>query len=235
MGFDRGLLRATLGGGMITHYCERGGPGWFEEPVNTLTNGSFPVAAWLAWKLAREHGGGSRGVRVLILLAALIGVGSGIYHATGVAWAMVLDLLPIYFFQVGFLWLYLQRVVGMSVLRTAGWVGCFLALSAAAGLWVPPYLNRSLSYAPALLWLAGLGVWHGCSRQPASWDLARAAGLFLAALFFRTIDPLVCGVFPIGTHFLWHLLNGWVVYLAMKVLILHESAAVRKRSPAANR
>lgn len=30
----------------------------------------------------------------------------------------------------------------------------------------------------------------------------------LLSLVFRAIDPPVCEVFPIGTHFLWHIFNG---------------------------
>ena len=50
--------------------------------------------------------------------------------------------------------------------------------------------------------------------------LLLGAGVYLAALFFRTIDNEVCAAVPIGTHFLWHLLIGSVTYLAMRPLIL---------------
>ena len=50
-----------------------------------------------------------------------------------------------------------------------------------------------------------------------------AAVVFCASLVFRTIDELVCPSFPIGTHFLWHLLNGGLLYLAMRTLILKRA------------
>ncbi len=31
---------------------------------------------------------------------------------------------------------------------------------------------------------------------------------------------------PIGTHYWWHLLNGGLLYLAMKVLILKQASPV---------
>jgi hypothetical protein len=49
--------------------------------------------------------------------------------------------------------------------------------------------------------------------------LLASAGVFCVALVCRSIDLVVCRQFPIGTHFLWHLLNGLVVYLAMRVLV----------------
>jgi hypothetical protein len=33
-------------------YCERLGPGLLAEPLNAVTNGSFPIAAWAAMSLA---------------------------------------------------------------------------------------------------------------------------------------------------------------------------------------
>jgi hypothetical protein len=37
----------------------------------------------------------------------------------------------------------------------------------------------------------------------------------------RSIDGAVCAYVPMGTHFLWHLLNGIVLYLSMRALILN--------------
>jgi len=56
--------------------------------------------------------------------------------------------------------------------------------------------------------------------------LARAflAGALAVSLFFRTIDNAVCDMLPIGTHFLWHLTNGAVLYLAARALIRQRTA-----------
>lgn len=50
-----------------------------------------------------------------------------------------------------------------------------------------------------------------------------AAGTFFVSLAFRTLDQWLCPCLPIGTHFLWHLLNGVLLYLTMKALILHRA------------
>jgi len=73
-------------------------------------------------------------------------------------------------------------------------------------------------------WLAG-------KREPVLL-LAAAAG-FCLALVFRTIDLWVCPCWPLGTHFLWHLLNGSVVYLAMRGLIVNSSGAAGSDAVAA--
>lgn len=43
-----------------------------------------------------------------------------------------------------------------------------------------------------------------------------AAGLFVVSLIFRIIDLDVCARFPIGTHFLWHVLNAAVLYTVLR-------------------
>ena len=58
-------------------------------------------------------------------------------------------------------------------------------------------------------------------RAPdAARGLAIGAGLLAASLVFRSIDRAVCPAFPLGTHFLWHLLNavmlGWMILVLVR-------------------
>lgn len=43
-------------------------------------------------------------------------------------------------------------------------------------------------------------------------DLARGFGvgalILFASLTARSVDEMLCALFPMGTHFLWHILNG---------------------------
>ncbi len=39
------------------------------------------------------------------------------------------------------------------------------------------------------------------------------------ALLFRSIDQQVCDAFPPGTHFLWHLFNGGMLYCLFAGLV----------------
>jgi hypothetical protein len=43
-------------------------------------------------------------------------------------------------------------------------------------------------------------------------------GIFSLSLVLRTVDAAICPAFPLGTHFIWHLLNGLVLYLGMRLL-----------------
>ena len=41
----------------------------------------------------------------------------------------------------------------------------------------------------------------------------------IISLFFRSIDNAVCQSLPIGTHFLWHSLNAYLLYMLMIQLV----------------
>jgi hypothetical protein len=53
--------------------------------------------------------------------------------------------------------------------------------------------------------------------------LLTAAGIFAASLSFRSVDNAVCSVFPVGTHFLWHLLNGLVLLVLVRAAIAYPA------------
>ena len=162
----------------------------------------------------------------MIFLAVSIGIGSTLFHTFATEWARVLDVVSIVLFQLLFVWLYTRQVIGSRATLAGGSVVIFL-VAALAGRQFPWVLNRSLMYAPAFLLLVGLGLYHLEKQKPGRLLLVAAAGVFALSVLFRSIDLAVCPYFPIGTHFLWHSLNGVVCYLSMRVLILNQPGAIR--------
>lgn len=207
-------------------YCERLGPGLLAEPVNALTNAAFLVAAWVLWRQARRQGACSGDVSVLIALMVAIGVGSGLFHTFAETWARVLDIVPILLFQLAFLWIYSRRVIGWPTWSAAALVAGFLLASLYARGF-PHLLNGSLTYALAIVAILALGAYHWLAQKPARLMLIAAAGVFALSLFFRTIDEAVCTQFPLGTHFLWHLLNAVVVYLCGRTVLASNASGRR--------
>lgn len=202
-------------------YCERLVPGLLAEPMNAATNVAFFVAAWVLWRQARREGSCPDELSVLIGLMVAIGVGSGFFHTFAETWAMVLDVIPILLFQLAFLWIYARRVIRWKVWSAAGLVGGFLLASLYARGF-PHLLNGSLTYALAIIAILALGTYHWLAQKRARFMLIAAAGVFALSLFFRTIDDAVCPQFPLGTHFLWHLLDAVVLYLCGRTLIASE-------------
>ncbi len=209
-------------------YCERVGMGLFAEPLNAFSNVSFLLAALAAWVLASRTGALSSGVRVLVALGASVGIGSILWHAYPTMLTLVLDIVPILIFIIWFIWLYTRNVIRMRSVFAGASVAAFLV----ATFLVFPLsgvLHGALVYTPGLMVTLVLGVFHAREQTVARFTLLAAAGVYLAALFFRTIDNEVCPVLPIGTHFLWHLLIGLVTYLAMRSLILSTPTRVGAR------
>jgi hypothetical protein len=213
---------------MMDAYCERVGMGVLAEPLNAVSNVSFLLAALAAWILAQRTGTLSAGVRVLIVLGASVGIGSILWHTYPNMLTLILDIVPILIFICWFIWLYTRNVIGMRSLFAVASVAAFL-LATFLAFPFSGVLHGAIVYSPGLIVTLVLGVLHAREQRSARFTLLAAAGVYLAALFFRTIDNEVCPVLPIGTHFLWHLLIGLVTYLAMRSLILSAATGVSAR------
>lgn len=205
---------------MIDLYCERTSAELWGEPVNTATNVAFFVAAFAVWRFTGRSNLRAPDVSALWVLIALIGAGSGLFHAFAENWARLLDELPILAFQLVFIWAYVRRAVGVERLRAAVFVTGFLLLALGSRRF-PEIWNGSLIYAPAVLVMLAFGVHHYRRAARERGLLIAASAVFACSVFFRTIDQAICPVFPLGTHFLWHLLNSAVLYMVARALIVN--------------
>lgn len=205
---------------MIDLYCERLDNGLWAEPINAFTNLAFVVAGYVAWRLADQRDSMSPGIGLLIALIVAIGVGSDLFHTFATNWARVLDVLPILLFQLVYLFMYGRQIAKIRLSTLTGLVVLFI-LAADLARQFPNILNGSLIYLPALVMLFVLGPYHYRHARVEPTLLLWATAVFSVSLFFRTIDLDVCKFFPIGTHFLWHLFNGLLVYLAYRALLLN--------------
>lgn len=204
---------------MIDIYCERTSAAFWAEPVNALTNLAFFVAAWAMWRLARQEGTLSPGVALLIAVTVAIGAGSFAFHTLATRGAMLADVIPILVFQLVWLWLYARKVIVWDRMTALMMVGGYLALSMLFAR-LPPALNGSIGYLPALIVILALGAYHARAARAGRYDLLAAGTVLAVSLSFRTVDRELCEAFPLGTHFMWHLLNGLVLYLAARPIIL---------------
>lgn len=211
-------------------YCERIGSGFWAEPVNALTNLAFVLAAIWGAVSARRLGVGHPVAWALIVLAGLIGVGSFLFHTYATNWAELADTAPIWSFVAIFVLAAMRYIGGMSPARVARVSGlvigaavltvALLAMTEGSDpTSVPDPLNGSGQYAPALLALMVFAILTRLRGHPsANWILA-ATAVFLMSLAFRTLDRDICATLPLGTHFMWHLLNGLMVGLLLQMLL----------------
>ena len=184
-------------------YCERTDASFWAEPINAITNAAFLLAALFAALAADRYGVSSRrSVTALIVLMIAIGTGSFLFHTVATVWAALTDVVPILIFQITFLGVYAANVAQLSRGRVAMLLLGFVVFSQAAS--ALPYLNGSLSYVPALLFLTGFGIYHKLARKNEPDLLLVAAMMFAVSLGLRTLDLPLCGFVSDGTHYFWH-------------------------------
>jgi len=205
-------------------YCERLAPGLLAEPLNAASNLAFFVAAWFVLRRVRAR---EWDFQVLVGLLGLIGVGSLTFHTVATLWAAIADTLAIAIF----IWFYLQRLLVRfghlnNVVATLAVVVYAIASRFIEKSFPDGALNGSASYLPALATLLVITAWVSVTARPARRPFIIASLIFLASLTLRTVDQTVCPAFPLGTHFLWHLLNATVLYvLCIGLLRVTDTAA----------
>jgi len=196
-------------------YCERVDASFWSEPFNALSNAAFLIAAAALARRARAAGDGAWAIGALAVLIALIGLGSFVFHTVATVWASLLDVLFIQIYIYLYLALYLRRIGGVNrIWMIGGLVLYALFEQALTGAFPPGALNGSYRYLPALCALIAMTVYARHLRSAAAAPLVAAVALFGIALVLRTLDQTVCEPIPVGTHFLWHLLNAAVLYCA---------------------
>ena len=200
----------------IDNYCERLDPSFWAEPLNALSNVSFIVAGLVLLLQWRRLPMRSLPALALILNVFVIGMGSFLFHTFANRWSSLADVIPITVFIHVYLLLALRRYLGLNWWMAGGVTLAFFLASPFAASGLAPVMGSSAMYGPALAAIFGVGL-ASRPRQPAI-----ARGLFLAgtvfaiSIAFRAADLPLCAALPAGTHLMWHLLNGVVLYLLVR-------------------
>jgi len=198
----------------LPQYCERSVPGLWGEPVNTVSNLAFFLAAWglvrsPAWP-------GTATARLIISLLVAIGVGSTLWHLTAWRWTLWADVLPIAAFMGVFAWVFLRQVAGLGRGRALAVFAAFVAVEGVLAWVMPPHLLNGVGfYLPAVAFVAGMAAWLALQGRAAG-GFAAAAGLLLLAIAARLLDFAICPFWPIGSHFLWHLGAAAALFLLIQ-------------------
>ena len=208
---------------IVDGYCERVGtdPNFWGEPLNAVTNIAFILAALWALALARREGRLDWSVVALAVIVLAVGIGSFLFHTFATPWAGAMDVIPIQIFILVYFAVVLIRAYQLQWFWSALAALAFIPCAAGFGWLVQGTVlgGANAGYSAALLLLVGNAAILGVRGHRLAGWLAAGAGLFTVSLLFRIIDEPVCGVFPYGTHFLWHLLNGTLMGLLLTGMV----------------
>lgn len=231
----------------IFAYCERGAdPGFWAEPWNAVTNAAFLIAAVAAWIIrAGQPADNRRAFDIfLILLVAIIGIGSFLFHTFATRWAALADVLPIGIFMLTYMGYALRSYFALPWWAVAIGLLVFVAALGTAGPLIcgpgQRCLNGSAGYLPAFAALVVIGTALLAVRHRAGASLVIAGLLLGLSLTFRTIDQSACpqtridGGEPLGTHFMWHVLNGTLLFVLLRAAVLFGSDRQRASGVARN-
>jgi hypothetical protein len=209
----------------IDLYCERLAPGLLGEPANALSNLAFIVAAVSLWWLQRNN----RltllplSIRLLAPLVLLVGLFSSLFHTLATRWAGALDTVFILIYCCVFLYAFIRHAWPARSWVAVGVAAAFAVVSYAfprcfpAGAW-----NGSLAYLPNLVGLFVITATLTQRRALAARSFALATSIFCISLALRTADIALCPRFPLGTHFIWHILNGLLLWIVSREMLLRR-------------
>jgi len=197
------------------NYCERQSDAFFAEPLNLLSNAAFLIAAYLACRYAvKERGSLTPSVAWLCLLLFVVGIGSSLFHSFATLWAMLSDTIPIQIFILSFFWFWQRSVLSFPLIFCYfGVLLLYLGTSHLAFQLQDLPLNGSEGYIGALVALVAIGLQRYYSKKEGK--LLLVASVFTLSIAARSVDESFCEFLPIGTHFIWHLLNAFVCYSAI--------------------
>ena len=197
----------------IDAYCERTDPSYWSEPVNAVTNLAFIVSAIVMWRRCAERTGG----RVLAAILFAIGVGSWLFHTHATPWAAMADTMPILLFTLVYIFLANRDFWGWPVWGAG--LGALAYIPYTAVL-TPvfealPFSTISSFYWPLPVLIFAYAALLRRRAPELARNLAIGAGILCVSLTARSLDEPLCAAIPLGTHFLWHILNavmlGWMI------------------------
>ncbi len=199
----------------IDGYCERLDASYWAEPVNAATNLAFVIAAIVM--ATRLRGAGLPIAWALVVLLALIGLGSYLFHTHAQAWSAATDVAFIALFILVYLFAASRDYLGLSPLWSTVAVLLFFPFAAVLTpvFAMLPILGVSAGYLPVAVLIALYGVILQTRLPNLARGLWIGAGLLLVSITLRSLDIPLCDALPMGTHFAWHILNaimlGWMI------------------------
>ncbi|WP_342076285.1 ceramidase domain-containing protein [Yoonia sp. SS1-5] len=206
----------------IDGYCERTDFTYWSEPINAVTNLAFIIAAIIMWRRCQAL----PAARLLCIILFAIGVGSYLFHTFATQWAALSDVAPIGLFILVYLFLVNRDMAGL------GWVRALLATA----FFLPyayvlvPILNTLPFFAVSnFYWTVPLAlfIYAGWLGGQTGRGLAIGGVILCVSITLRSFDETLCHIVPIGTHFLWHCLNGIMLGWMINVYRRHMLATVR--------
>ena len=201
----------------ITDYCERISNGIFSEPINLFSNLLFFISAFLIFKIFKKNKIKELIYWLLLFFITLIGIGSSLWHSFRNPFTLTLDALPIYLFILIFLYLVLRKLLN-NKWKPLIFVTSFIVIQVLISILFPKALNGSIRHVINALIFVFLIIWIH-KKELLNKYFITSFLLYFFGIIFRSTDIEVCSIFPLGTHFLWHICTSLATYFSVIALL----------------
>ncbi len=209
----------------LDFYCERIDTSFWSEPTNALTNIMILIGGIIGYRLISSLPKSQMRKDALLAsyFAIITAIGSFLFHTFANNLTIVLDIGPISLFEITVINFFLLYHFNWKKVSRWIFLIVFVIISIGLDFVLRDILNGSLTYFPSLALILTFGVklWKREQYKIAKYTLAGFLS-FCIALTARSSDMAICESFPLGTHFLWHSVNGLVIYFLL--MALYESA-----------
>ena len=221
----------------IDIYCERVDPSFWAEPINAISNISILLGSLCGlFFVYRINSNNERKINKFQgYLAGFFGVitsiGSFLFHTYANSLTILMDVIPISLFQLSVIHFFLHKTFKVRVsIRLIGiLVFAFVSLSLDQD-YFHKFFNGSMTYFLSLFLLFGFSYWARAKKEfETAKGLLISGVVFLISLIARSLDMEICPSFSIGTHFIWHTLNGVLIFVILRTISL--SLANTRKQP----
>ena len=197
-------------------YCERTNGQIFDEPVNAISNIFFIIVSLSLIKILRKNQS-NKIYYIQPILIFFIGIGSFLFHLNPNIITLYSDVIPIFLFSLSFIFFFNRDVININYLNNALLFLLFFFLF----LFITPKLNYEILngsefYFANYFFLTMYTIWLYLKKSDFFQLLLLGFIFFNLSILLRSLDNHICEYFSIGTHFLWHFLNAYL----LKILTL---------------
>ena len=198
-------------------FCEEELCAWVTQPANTWSNIGFVIAGFIIYHQAKKLQ--QSGLTLIGISSILLGIGSGMFHASSTFLFEVFDLLGMFMISGILLCFNLQRLTGISNrLNTV----IYICLNAASvGLMLLWHASGIATFAVQIALALTLEILLHIRRDEVSYRHFLYMTLtFLCsfALWGLDISKTMCDPHNhvITGHAVWHLLNAYAIFFIFK-------------------
>ena len=211
------------------YYCERTTDSFLSEPLNSITNLAFLIAAIFIYKKYRDQ----VYVYVFTFSILFIGIGSFLFHTIPSKITGLVDILFILLFILIYIYLISNCLLKFNKLYSAShaFISPFLYFYLGGILKSNfLFLGDSSFYIIILIHLYIIFLISLIKKIDFNINILIAALIFTLSISFRAVDHYFCDENLNGTHFIWHIFNSLVLYILVnffyKVLIQTSSPKI---------